>query len=179
MYQEEEEDSFDLRCRKRFRKDIVDTVCIMRTRILKHICKRTEDETDKFVPMENIYDTTCHGKLCHRYLFSFFWRQKNENNPKEVQGEAIETVSCLTPIQNQEKYFNMDTLLLEDGIDATENLTGPSIREVNETMDYFWKKFDPNEKDHIEPVKILNPNAVKIRHKTQDESESAIEMFNL
>ena len=141
-----------------------DIVFNMRTSFLKHICKTFDDDTEEFALLENDNDAP---------------DQKKEIIFKEPHGEAVEIGNDSTPIQNQENDFYKDTLQLEDGIDAIANLTGLSIREVNETIDYFCQKFDPNEKDHKEAVEILNTNAVKIRHKTQDESESAIEMFNL
>ena len=49
----------------------------------------------------------------------------------------------------------------------------------HKTLEYFCRMFDPVEKDHKEAVEILRSVRVPIRHKTQDESEDAIEMFCL
>lgn len=98
---------------------------------------------------------------------------------QEPHGEAVEVDSDMQDKKIDPNDFDRDTLRIEDGIDAIADLTGLSITEVNETLEYFCKKFDANEKDHKVAVETLKTGELPIKHKTQDESEHAIEMFNL
>ena len=133
-----------------------------RTTFLKHACAALDDIVDEIVCLEGNSQTE------KKIVF------------KEPHGEAVEVEDDATVLCKGESDFYRDTLKLEVGLDAIANLTGLSLTEVNETLDYFCQKFDPNEQDHKEAVEILNADgAIKIRHKTQDQSENAIEMFYL
>ena len=71
--------------------------------------------------------------------------------------------------------IKVKTDCIEDGVDVKKrNIDNHDIK-----LAYFWKKFDPVEEDHKKAVEILKTMEAPIRHKTQDESENAVEMFCL
>ena len=80
--------------------------------------------------------------------------------------------------------IKVKTDCIEDGVDAIADLSEVSVKKRNIDnhdikLAYFWKKFDPVEEDHKKAVEILKTMEAPVRHKTQDESENAVEMFCL
>merc|ERR1712173_159334 len=116
---------------------------------------------------------------------SYIFKQKKEDDEgedrvivfQEPHGEAVEVEKDVKSKQKEPTDFYRDTLRIEDGIDAIADLTGLSIQEVNDTLEYFCKKFDAAEEHHKKAVQTLKVGEVPIRHSSQDESEHAIEMF--
>ena len=49
------------------------------------------------------------------------------------------------------------------------------------SLEYFNNNFasDQNAKQHHEAFQVLNAGPLNIRHKSQDESQHAVEMFNI